>query len=112
MIRTKDIDWKESEPSMYQDKRYYANIRDKCFLTVVEDKKHTTITPKESPVLISRYYIHTISSIFKVRGNEGIEEWGWFDDLEECKKKAEEVVTKEILSFIDMRDYKISNVLK
>lgn len=112
MIRIKDIDWKESESSMYQAIRCDAYIRDKCFLTVVEDKKHTTITPTESPVLVSRYYIHTISSIFKVSGNQGIEEWGWFDNLEECKKKAEEVITNEILSFIDMRDHKIDEVLK
>lgn len=113
MIKIKDIIWKKLESSFLDTYHYEALIRDCQLLWVVEDKKYTTNEDVNGmPILVSRYHIHTLSSIFRVKGNEGIEEWGWFDDLEECKLKAEEVIKEEILSFIDIRDYKIEEVLK
>lgn len=59
----------------------------------------------------SWYYIHTTNDIFKIRGNEGVDEWGWFKDLDECKKKAESIIISEFESFIDMRDFKLNELL-
>jgi len=106
MIRIKDISWVpvDSTISYINDgsdrRNYSAIVRNVSFLLVI----HYSSNPLQ-------YYIHPTLPIFKLHGNQGIDKWGLFTSLEECKSKAEELITEEILSFIDMRDHKISELL-
>jgi hypothetical protein len=99
MIKIKDIVWKESVSSMSEDIYHDAYVRDYKLLSII-------------PFSPGNFYIHTSFPTFKIKGNKGIEVWGFFDNLDMCKTKAEEIITEEILSFMDLRDYKINQILK
>ena len=106
MTKIKDITWVKCISDYSETISYSAMIRDIQFLFIV----HADDIDKGRP----KYYIHTTWPSFPKgsKGKEGASKWGWFDDLEECKIKAEELIREEILSFIDIRDYKIDELLK
>jgi len=113
MLKIKDISWVRIE-SGYDTISHSAIIQDKQFLCIIEiddDPNENFLSVFSGKKDDDKYYIHTTSHIFDVRGNQGIEKWGWFSNLEDCKSKAEELIKEGILSFIDMRDYKIREVL-
>ena len=82
------ITWIEEEIECTNMKYWSANVRDKHFLDLVEERD-------------GEYYIHT-SWFFRVQGNEGLKEWGNFYDLDECKEKAESLIREELLSFFEL----------
>jgi len=82
------IVWTEEEIECTTMKYWSANVRDKQFLDIVEEKD-------------GEYYIHT-SWFFRVQGNEGLAQWGTFLDLDECKEKAESLIKEELLSFFEL----------
>ena len=101
MIRIKDITWVEVESRSYDGYKNHSGIvRNISFLTIIQ----YSVKPA--------YYIHPTLPIFKTQGNQGIDKWGMFGSLDECKRKCEEIITNEILSFIDMRDYKVNTILE
>jgi hypothetical protein len=95
MIKIKDIVWVHSGSSNY----WMAFVRDFMFLQL-----------HQSMVDEGNWYIHTTSVLFRVAGNEGIKKWGWMS-LEEAKIKSEDIITKELLSFIDIRDYNLNKLI-
>ena len=98
MIKIKDIVWVETIG--FTNNYWMAFVRDVMFLQL----------HKSMAVDDNKWYIHTIFSSFNVKGNEGIKEWGWMS-LEEAKIKSEDIITKELLSFIDIRDYNLNKLI-
>lgn len=101
MISIKHIKWAkiESKNNGNHGDYYIAMVRDCTFLQLHDIDGN------------GLFYIHTTFPTFKVHGNSGVGEWGKMK-LEDAKKLAEELIRKEILSFIDMRDYNIERILK
>ena len=93
MIKIKDIVWVET--SNY----WVAFVRDVMFLQL-----HRSMTEED------KWYVHTTFQTFQVTGNECIKEWGWMS-LEEAKIKSEDIISKELLSFIDIRDYNLNKLI-
>ena len=98
MIKIKDIVWIEHS-GFFSGDYWVASVRDVMFLQL-----HRSTTEE------GKWYIHTTFTSFNVAGNEGIKEWGWMS-LEEAKMKSEDIITKELLSFIDIRDYNLNKIL-
>ena len=94
MIKIKDIVWVEREGG---NNYWMAFVRDVMFIQLHKSDDN-------------KWYIHTVFSSFNVKGNEGIKEWGWLS-LEEAKIKSEDLITKELLSFIDIRDYNLNKLV-
>lgn len=97
MIKVKEIQW-DCKKSKWTEGFYYtASIEHYPFIMIPEVDK--------------RFYIHPISTFIKIHGNKGIDEWGWFDDIDSAKEKAEEIIREGILFLIDTRDYNINQIL-
>lgn len=97
MINIKHIRWVKIEDP-YGD-YHIAMVRDCAFLQLHDNGND------------GLFYIHTTFPTFKVHGNSGLSEWGKMK-LEDAKKLSEELIKKEILSFIDMRDHNLEKILK
>jgi hypothetical protein len=97
MIKIKEIDWVCKKSGWTEGVYYTGSVEHHTFIMIPEVDK--------------RFYIHPTSYLIKVKGNKGIEEWGWFDDVEQAKKKAEELIKESILFLIDTRDYNINTIL-
>jgi hypothetical protein len=100
MIHIKDIEWIEvkSKNNGNHGDYHIASVRGYQFLQLHK------MSPGET------YYIHITFPTFKIYGNKGLEQWGLLP-LDDAKNKAEEIISEEILSFIDMRDYKINEII-
>lgn len=97
MIKIKEIDWVCKTSGWTEGVYYTGSVEHYTFIMIPEVDK--------------RFYIHPTSDFIKVKGNKGIEEWGWFNDAEEAKKKSEEIIKEAILFLIDTRDYNINTIL-
>lgn len=97
MIKIKDIIWQERHAA-YSGVYYSAEVNGITFLQIHSDRNN-------------KWYIHTTMVGFDVIGNNGINAWGWME-LEECKIKAEHLIYDLIISYIDIRDYKLNEVIK
>lgn len=84
----KEIIWKEQTSDFSGSKYFVAYVRDFGFLTLQQHGNNKDF-----------YYIHTVFPTFTIKGNKGIEEWGYMQ-LEEAKQKSEEIIKEEILSFL------------
>jgi hypothetical protein len=95
MINIKEIQWESqgSGSSLY----YKASINGYYFLII--------------PNVDNRFYIHPTSNLIKIIGNQGVDEWGWFDNIDKCKLKAEKIILNSVLSLIDIRSYNIDNLI-
>lgn len=105
MITTKEVTWVQARSQTYNGcVNHCAVVNNVGFVTIVQSSCDPT------------YYIHPTHQDFKVDGsnvygNQGIEKWGYFESLDECKRKSEELIRQYILSFIDIRDTKINQIL-
>lgn len=97
MIKIKDVIWECKKSEWTNDNYYSASVKSISFLTIY--------------TIDCRFYIHTHSPLIYISGNKGIDEWGWFDDIDVCKFKAEEIISDAILSMIDVRDNNINIIL-
>lgn len=98
MIKIKDIVWVEHNG--FSGDYWMAFVRDVMFLQL-----HKSMAYDDD-----KWYIHTTFTSFNVAGNQGIKEWGWMS-LEEAKMKSEDIITKELLLFIDIRDYNLDKLI-
>lgn len=97
MINIKEIKWECKKSDWTEGVYYIASVEHYSFIMIPEVDK--------------RFYIHPTSVLMKINGNKGIDEWGWFDDVDEAKKKSEDLIKEAILFLIDTRDYNLNTIL-
>jgi hypothetical protein len=98
MIEIKEIKWIYSGDNNPTSHRHYsAIVNNYSFLSL--------------QLFEDEWYIHVLSPTIETQGVNGINKWGTFKDVDECKYIAEKIIRENILSFLDIRTTNINFLL-